>query len=49
MAYKIITQPSVEPVTLAEAKDHYRLVAVRRHPSKELAMADYYFHNIQEQ
>ena len=28
---------------------HYKLVAVRRHPSKELAMADFYFHNKQEQ
>ena len=28
---------------------HYKLVAVRRHASKELAMADFYFHNKQEQ
>jgi len=27
---------------------HYKMVAVRRHASKELAMADFYFRNIQE-
>lgn len=27
---------------------HFRLVSVRRHASKELAMADFYFHNSKE-